>query len=93
MGGRDKLEFVSDDFRAVLTALTPSARAMMRQTLLHDGDKPGRTSRIVVFGHEEGCDDYLLDDLVHTINRGTLDPSERHSIVEILNEIDAEGTG
>jgi hypothetical protein len=66
---------------------------MLRQILLHDGDKPGRTSRIMFFGHEEGVDDYLLDDLVYTINRGTLDPSERYSIVKILNEIDAEGTG
>ena len=84
--------FVSDDFRAVLAALTPSARAMLRRILLRDADKPG-TSRIMFFGHEEGVDDYLLDDLVYTINRGTLDPSERQSIVEILNEIDAEGTG
>ena len=85
--------FVSDDFRAVLAALTPSARAMLRQIVLHDGDEPGRTSRIMFFGHEEGVDDYLLDDLVYTINRGTLDPSERRSIVEILNEIDAEASG
>ena len=47
----------------------------------------------MVFGHEEEGDDYLLDDLVYTINRGTLDPNERLSIVEILNEIDAESTG
>lgn len=84
--------FVKDDFRAVLAALTPSARAMLRRILLQDGDKPG-TSKVMVFGHEEGGDDYLLDDLVYMINRGTLDPSERHSIVVILNEIDAEGAG
>ena len=85
--------FVKDDFRAVLAALTPSARAMLRRRLLHDGDRPGSTSKVMVFGHEEGGDDYLLDDLVYMINRGTLDPSERHSIVVILNEIDAEGAG
>src|SRR5262245_13802848 len=93
MGGRDTLGFVSDDLRAVLAAITPSARAMLRQILLRDGDKPGTTSGIMVFGHEERSDDYLLDDLVYAINRRTLDPSERQSIVEILNEIDAEGTG
>ena len=85
--------FVKDDFRAVLAALTPSARAMLRRKLLQDGDKPDSTSKVMVFGHEEGGDDYLLDDLVYMINRGTLDPSERHSIVVILNEIDAEGAG
>jgi hypothetical protein len=93
MGGRDTLGFVSDDLRAVLAALTPSARAMLRRILLHDADKPGTSRVVMVFGHEEEGDDYLLDDLVYTINRGTLDPSERLSIVEILNEIDAEGTG
>jgi len=81
---------VSDDFRAVLAALTPSGRDMLRHVLLRDGDKRGVTSGLMVFGHEEG--DYLLDDLVYAINRRTLDPSERRNIVQMLDEIDAKGS-
>jgi hypothetical protein len=60
---------------------------MLRQILLRDGDNPGEASRIVVFGHEEGGDDYLLDDLVYRINRRTLNPDEQDRLVQMLDEI------
>jgi len=41
---------------------------------------------LILFG-SSGDGDYLLDDLVYAINRGTLDPDERESLVEMLNEI------
>jgi hypothetical protein len=81
---------VSDDFRAVLAALTPGARDMLRHMLLRDGDKRGAASGLMVLGLEEG--DYLLDDLVYAINRQTLNPSERRDIVQMLDEIEAEGS-
>ena len=81
---------VSDDFRAVLAALTPGARDMLRHMLLRDGDKRGAASGLMVLGLEEG--DYLLDDIVYAINRQTLNPSERHDIVQMLDEIEAEGS-
>src|SRR3954454_17495168 len=75
MGRSRYVGTVSEDLLAVLATLTPSARAMLRQTLLRDGDNPGAASRIWVSGHQEGGDDYLLDNLVYKINRRTLDPT------------------
>src|SRR3954463_3339048 len=91
MGRSRYVGTVSDDLLAVLATLTPSARAMLRQTLLRDGDNPGETSRIWVSGHEGG-DDYLLDDLVYAINRRTLDPAERDGVVQMLDEINDGST-
>lgn len=92
MGRSRYVGTVSDDLLAVLATLTPSARARLRETLLRDGDNPGETSKIVVFGHEEGGDDYLLDDLVYAINRRTLDPDERDRVVQMLDEINDGST-
>ena len=91
MGRSRYVGTVSDDLLAVLATLTPSARAMLRQTLLRDGDNPGAASRIWVSGHEGG-DDYLLDDLVYAINQRTLDPDERDRVVQMLDEINDGST-
>jgi len=76
---------VSDDLRAALAALSPRARDRFRHALGRPAER-GSTSHLILFG-SSGDGDYLLDDLVYAINRGTLDPDERESLVEMLNEI------
>ena len=83
------LRDVDDGLRAALAALTPSTRDLLRRVLVRDEGERGAAS--MLFFGEGGDGDYLIDDLIYAINRQTLDSDERGRVVQLLDDIDAEG--